>query len=92
MCEIKEEEEEEEEDPMSVDECIEDLSTWMADLAVHQDDTRSAMDRRFDALEARTSIFRAGWSRQCKVSHPTRAWIRLPCPFGLPFPRLSKLM
>lgn len=41
---------------MDIDERFEELSTYIADLAVHQDDLHAAMDRRFDALEARFDI------------------------------------
>lgn len=38
---------------MDIDERFEDLSTYMADLAVRQDDMNAIVDRCFDALEAR---------------------------------------
>lgn len=47
-------EEEEGAAPIDTDERVEELSTWIADLAVRQDDMHSAMDRRFDALDDRT--------------------------------------
>lgn len=51
-----EDEEEGPDDTVNVD----DLSTWMANLAVRQDDMHDAMDRHFDALEGRTQRFK-GW-------------------------------
>lgn len=60
MEEDKVEEEEGHNDPMSVDEGFEELSTYMADLVVCQDDMRTTVDRRFDGLEARTERFE-GW-------------------------------